>query len=90
MRNTTEIDYITDLLLSIIELNESIAETVDSYDDLMIERDVLISTFEKIAIPKISKNEEFALTILKEYMTESTEESNSFISKRETIKLIKT
>lgn len=90
MRNTTEIDYITDLLLSVIELNESITEAIDSYDDLVIERDVLISTFEKTSIPKISKNEEFALTILKEYMMESTEETNSFISKRETIKLIKT
>lgn len=89
MRNTTEIDYITDLLLSIIELNESIMESVTSYDDLLVERDVLISTYEKTYLPKINKNEDFALTILKDYMTESTEETNSFVSKRETIKLIK-
>ena len=88
MKDTTELDYITDLLLSIIELNESIMETVDSYNDLVVERDVLLSTLEKLTIPTLNKNETFALSILKEYMTESTEEAINFVTKRETIKLI--
>ena len=89
MKNTESIDYIVELLLSIIELNDSILECIGSYDDKVIQRDVLLSIFEQISIPYLDDNELFALDILKEQMKESTEEAIEFITKRDTIKLIK-
>lgn len=86
MRDITSIDYITNLVLSIIDLNDDIIKSSGEITDLIIERDVLYSTYKSTKMPQLDSDELYTYKTLIIILDESMEDCNDYISKHMIIK----
>ena len=87
MTRIDTLDYLTELLLSIIDLDESILNSVD-YTDSLIQRDALLSVWDAVDdsdIPELTDIEAETLELLIVYMTELNYSVYELIEKREYI-----
>jgi hypothetical protein len=87
MTRIDTLDYLTELLLSIIDLDESILNSVD-YTDSLIQRDALLSVWDAVDdsdIPELTDIEAETLELLIVYMTELNYSVDELIEKREYI-----
>ena len=87
MTRIDTLDYLTELLLSIIDLDESILNSVD-YTDSLIQRDALLSVWDGIDdsdIPELTDIEAETLELLIVYMTELNYSVAELIEKRQYI-----
>lgn len=91
MNRIERLDYVTNLLLSIIDLDEIILNSVD-YADNLIQRDVLMTTWESIDdsyIPELTDIESETMELLIVYMSELNYSVDELIKKRQYIRNIK-